>query len=171
MASGKLAENVIHFARVLRAAGLPIGPDRVVDALRALEAAGIERREDFYWTLAAVFLSKREQQELFDQAFHIFWRDPQMLERIMSLLLPQIHGRAGQAETQQAAKRLSEVLQSKRGQAQEGEQQQEIEIDATLNFSPSELLQHADFETMTGAELAQAKKLIARLRLPIPQVQ
>jgi hypothetical protein len=169
MASGKLAENVMHFARVLRAAGLPIGPDRVVDALRALQTAGIERREDFYWTLAAVFLSKREQQELFDQAFHIFWRDPQMLERIMSLLLPQIYGRAGQAEQPQAAKRLSEALYSKPEQQQQEEQQ--IEIDASLTFSPSELLQHADFETMTGAELAQAKKLIARLRLPIPEVQ
>jgi uncharacterized protein with von Willebrand factor type A (vWA) domain len=169
MASGKLAENVMHFARVLRAAGLPIGPDRVVDALRALQTAGIEQREDFYWTLAAVFLSKREQQELFDQAFHIFWRDPQMLERIMSLLLPQIYGRAGQAETPAASNRLSEALYSKREQAQQEEQQ--IEIDASLTFSQSELLQHADFETMTGAELAQAKKLIARLRLPIPEVQ
>src|ERR1035437_1452605 len=158
MASGTLAENVMHFARVLRAAGLPIGPDRVVDALRALQTAGIERREDFYWTLAAVFLSKREQQELFDQAFHIFWRDPQMLERIMSLLLPQ------------AGKRLSEALYSKREQQQQQEEQQ-IEIDASLTFSPSELLQHADFETMTGAELAQAKKLIARLRLPTPAAQ
>ena len=161
----------MHFARVLRAAGLPIGPDRVVDALRALETAGIERREDFYWTLAAVFLSKREQRELFDQAFHIFWRDPQMLERIMSLLLPQIYGRAGQAETPQASRRLSDALYSKREQAQDREQQQEIEIDASLTFSQSELLQHADFESMSGAELAQAKKLIARLRLPIPEAQ
>jgi len=169
MATGKLAENVMHFARVLRAAGLPIGPDRVVDALRALQTAGIERREDFYWTLAAVFLSKREQQELFDQAFHIFWRDPQMLERIMSLLLPQVYGRAGQAEAPQASNRLSEALYSKREQAQQEEQQ--VEIDASLTFSQSELLQHADFETMTGAELAQAKKLIARLRLPIPEVR
>jgi len=169
MAAGKLAENVMHFARVLRAAGLPIGPDRVVDALRALEAAGIERREDFYWTLAAVFLSKREQQELFDQAFHIFWRDPQMLERIMSLLLPQIDGRAGDAEQAQASRRLSEALQSKREQAQEEEQR--IESDASLSCSASELLQHADFETMSGAELAQAKKMIARLRLPIPEVR
>ena len=159
----------MHFARVLRAAGLPIGPDRVVDALRALEAAGIERREDFYWTLAAVFLSKREQQELFDQAFHIFWRDPQMLERIMSLLLPQIDGRAGDAEQAQASRRLSEALQSKREQAQEEEQR--IESDASLSCSASELLQHADFETMSGAELAQAKKMIARLRLPIPEVR
>jgi uncharacterized protein with von Willebrand factor type A (vWA) domain len=171
MATGKLAENIMHFARVLRAAGLPIGPDRVVDALRALEAAGIERREDFYWTLAAVFLSKREQQELFDQAFHIFWRDPQMLERIMSLLLPQIYGRAGQAEQPEASQRLADALYSKREQTQEEEQQQEVEIDASLTFSQSELLQHADFESMSGAELAQAKKLIARLRLPIPEAQ
>ena len=161
----------MHFARVLRAAGLPIGPDRVVDALRALETTGIERREDFYWTLAAVFLSKREQQELFDQAFHIFWRDPQLLERIMSLLLPQVYGRTGQAETPQTAKRLSEALYSKRERQQQEEQRQEIEIDASLTFSPSELLQHADFETMTSVELAQAKKLIARLRLPIPEVR
>ncbi len=161
----------MHFARVLRAAGLPIGPDRVVDALRALEAAGIERREDFYWTLAAVFLSKREQQELFDQAFHIFWRDPQMLERIMSLLLPQIYGRGGQAEQPEASQRLSDALYSKREQAQEDGQQQEIEIDASLTFSQSELLQHADFESMSGTELTQAKKLIARLRLPIPEAQ
>ena len=159
----------MHFARVLRAAGMPIGPDRVVDALRALEAAGIERREDFYWTLAAVFLSKREQQELFDQAFHIFWRDPRMLERIMSLLLPQIHGRAGRNEEAQASRRLSDALQPKRGEATD--EQQPIDIDASLACSPSELLQHADFESMSGAELAQAKRLIARLRLPIPEVQ
>jgi uncharacterized protein len=171
MATGKLAENVMHFARVLRAAGLPIGPDRVVDALRALETAGIDRREDFYWTLAAVFLSKREQQELFDQAFHIFWRDPQMLARMMSLLLPQIDGRAGDAGQVQASRRLAEALQPDRAPAQQEQQQQEVEIDASPRFSQSELLQHADFETMSGAELAQAKKLIARLRLPIPQVQ
>ena len=170
MLTGKLAENVMHFARVLRAAGLPIGPDRVVDALQALGAAGIGRREDFYWTLAAVFLSKREQQELFDQAFHIFWRDPQRLERIMSLLLPQIDGRAGQADQAQASRRLSEALHPNREQ-EKAEQQQELEIDASPTSSPGELLQHADFETMSGSELVQAKQLIARLRLPIPEVR
>ena len=80
----KLAENVIHFARVLREAGIPVGPDRVLDALRALQVTGIENRDDFYWTLAAVFLDRREHFEIFDQAFHIFWRDPRMLERVMA---------------------------------------------------------------------------------------
>jgi uncharacterized protein with von Willebrand factor type A (vWA) domain len=171
MAAGKLAENVMHFARVLRAAGLPIGPDRVVDALRALEVAGIGRREDFYWTLVTVFLSKREQQDLFDQAFHIFWRDPQMLQRIMRLMLPQIYAPAGQSEETALSKRLSEALGASDAQAQGEEQQQSAEPEAGQSFSQSELLQHADFETMTGAELAQAKKLIARLRLPIPETQ
>ncbi|MBE0613940.1 MAG: VWA domain-containing protein [Burkholderiales bacterium] len=171
MAAGKLAENIMHFARVLRAAGLPIGSDRVIDALKALEAAGIERREDFYWTLAAVFLSKREQQELFDQAFHIFWRDPQLLERVMSLLLPPIDGRAGQDERGKASRRLADALRPTQEQPQGEEQQQEIDGDAIPASSQSELLQHADFESMSGAELAQAKKLIARLRLPIPEVR
>ena len=171
MAAGKLAENIMHFARVLRAAGLPIGPDRVIDALQALETAGIAQREDFYWTLAAVFLSKREQQELFDQAFHIFWRDPRLLERIMSLL-PPIDSRAGPAGQVQASRRLAEALHPEHGQEQGEAQQQEIDIDAgPAASSQSELLQHADFEAMSAAELAQAKKLIARLRLPIPEVR
>jgi len=171
MAAGKLAENIMHFARVLRAAGLPIGPDRVVDALRALEAAGIERREDFYWTLAAVFLSKREQQELFDQAFHIFWRDPQLLERILGLLPPQAHGPVAPDGQREASRRLAEALRPRREQPQEEEPREETDIGASFSFSQRELLQHADFENMSGAELAQAKRLIARLRLPIPEAQ
>src|SRR3989304_1182540 len=51
---GRIAENVMHFARVLRAAGLPIGPDRVIDAIGAPGVAGIARRGALYWTLAPV---------------------------------------------------------------------------------------------------------------------
>ncbi len=72
-AEGKLSQNVMHFARALRQAGIAVGPDRVMDSLRALEITGVARREDFYWTLASVFLSRREQFELFDQAFRLFW--------------------------------------------------------------------------------------------------
>ncbi|MCE3248270.1 MAG: uncharacterized protein K0R41_2095, partial [Geminicoccaceae bacterium] len=50
---GRFAANVMHFARVLRTAGLPVGPGKVLDALRAVEAVGIGSRTDFYWTLHA----------------------------------------------------------------------------------------------------------------------
>jgi uncharacterized protein with von Willebrand factor type A (vWA) domain len=169
----KLAENVMHFARVLRQAGLPVGPDRVIDALRALEVAGIERREDFYWTLAAVFIDRREQFDLYDQAFHIFWRDPQLLERAMALLLPKIQGLGGQPQKDPASNRLAEAFAPKHPPARKAgeEPTPEVEIEATFTASDRELLRKADFETMTGEELAQAKKMIARLRLPIPEVR
>src|ERR1700744_4058952 len=85
---GRLYQNIMYFARALRAAGLPIGPGAVLNALQAVQAVGIENRRDFYWTLHAVFVTKHDQEEIFDQAFHIFWRNPQLLEKMMSLLLP-----------------------------------------------------------------------------------
>jgi len=169
---GRLAENVMHFARVLRTAGLPIGPDKVIDAIRALEIAGVRRRDDFYWTLHAVFVDRHEQQPIFDQAFHVFWRDPKLLEKVMQLLLPQISGR-GEAEQQALNQRLSEALAADRPGAereQPEQQEEEVEVEATLSYSAQEKLQQMDFETMTGSELAQAKAAIARLRLPIRPV-
>jgi uncharacterized protein with von Willebrand factor type A (vWA) domain len=169
---GRLAENVMHFARVLRAAGLPIGPDRVLDAVRALEVAGVERRDDFYWTLASVFLDRREQFEVYDQAFHIFWRDPQLLERVMAMFLPQVYGRQGREE-RQASSRVAEALRLKPKKPQETpiEPPQETQLDASLSFSAREVLQHADFETMTAEEIVQAKRMLANLRLPIPEIR
>src|SRR5215472_12305812 len=88
--SGRLVENLMFFARTLRAAGLPIGPGRVIEALRAVETVGIGQREDFYWALHAVFVNRQDQRPLFDQAFHVFWRNPQLLKRMMSLVLPEM---------------------------------------------------------------------------------
>jgi len=162
----------MHFARVLRQAGLPVGPDRVIDALRALQVAGIERREDFYWTLAAVFIDRREQFDLYDQAFHIFWRDPQLLERAMALLLPKMQGLEG-PQKDPGSNRLAEALAPTQAPAPKPNEEPppEVKIEATFTASDRELLRKADFETMTGEELAQAKRMIARLRLPIPEVR
>ncbi len=168
---GHFAENIMHFARVLRAAGLPIGPTRVIDALRAVEAVGIERREDFYWTLASVFLAKREHFDVFDQAFHIFWRDPQLLERAMAMLMPDDFSSAPEEE-KKTNSRVSEAFNPEQQQVRKKEEQEEkVELDATLTFSSREVLQHVDFETMTAEELAQAKSIIKRMRLPILDIR
>ena len=71
-ATGRLAENIVYFARALRAAGIPVGPGAVLDALAAVQAAGVGERADFYWTLHAVLVKKHEHSILFDQAFRIF---------------------------------------------------------------------------------------------------
>src|ERR687884_456608 len=87
-AEGRLAENILYFARALRAAGVPVGPGAVLDALAAVRAAGVGTREDFYWTLHAVFVKRHEHSVLFDQAFRMFWRRRATLEQLMSQMLP-----------------------------------------------------------------------------------
>ncbi len=168
--AGRLAENVMHFARLLRAAGLRIGPDRVIDCVRALEIAGTGRRDDWYWTMSSVLLSREEQRPIFDQAFRIFWRDPKLVEKMMQLLLPKTYGRISKEEEQQA-QRLTDALFGQQKHEPREQEQQEIELDAKLTFSSSEVLQHMDFDTMSAAELAEAKKMIAQLRLPLPEIR
>src|ERR1700730_12679653 len=104
-AQGHLLTNLMYFARTLRAAGLPIGPGKLLAAVEAVQSVGITNRQDFYWTLHAVFVNKRDQREIFDQAFHIFWRNPQLLEKMMSLLLPAIGGAQPEEEI---SRRLAE---------------------------------------------------------------
>ena len=167
---GKLAENVMHFARILRGAGLRVGPDRVIDCMRAIELAGTDRRDDFYWTMSAIFLSREEQRPIFDQAFHIFWRDPKLLEKMMQALLPATYGKTGREEEQ--SQRLTDALfnQPKREEPEE-QPEQKVELDAKLTFSSKEVLQRMDFDTMSAAELAEAKKMLAHLRLPLPEIR
>src|SRR5678815_3861794 len=136
--SQALAGNVMHFARLLRAAGLRLGPDRVLDCVRALELAGCNRREDWYWTMSAVFLSKEEQRPIFDQAFRIFWRDPKLVEQMMNALLPKTYGRAGKPEQEQS-QRLSDALFNQK-KAQQEIEEQKIDLDARLTFSSREVL-------------------------------
>jgi uncharacterized protein with von Willebrand factor type A (vWA) domain len=170
--SGRLAENVMHFARLLRAAGMRIGSDRVIDCVRALEIAGEHefplRREDWYWTMSAVLLSKEEQRPIFDQAFRIFWRDPKLAERMMSLLLPQAFGRQAKPEEQQS-QRLTDALF--REQREEDQPSQKLELEARLTFSSREVLSRMDFDTMSAAELVEAKRMLSQLRLPLPLIR
>ena len=168
MNQGRLAENVMHFSRLLRAAGLRIGPDRVVDAVNALEIAGAHRREDWYWTMSAVLLSKQEQRPIFDQAFNIFWRDPKLAERMMQLMLPKAHGRAPKPEEQQS-QRLTDALYDQKRKLEE--QSERVELEARLTFSSREVLQRMDFDTMSAAELAEARRMIGQLRLPLPVIR
>jgi uncharacterized protein with von Willebrand factor type A (vWA) domain len=169
---GQIATNIMHFARVLRAAGLPIGPGKVIDVVHAMEQTGLGRRDDFYWTLHAVFVNRRDQRELFDQAFHVFWRNPQILERMMSMVLPT--ARPGEAEVPKSdiSPRIAEALTA--GTTPQDDvktrETEEVEFDATLTFSQDEVLREMDFEKMTVPEIESAKSAMRQMRLPIMEV-
>src|ERR1043166_135674 len=105
---GRLLANLMHFGRTLRAAGLPVGPGKVLDAVAAVEAIGIANRSDFYWALHSVFVNRADQRQLFDQAFHVFWRNPELLKKMLALVLPQMNVQAPPAEGKEVLRRLPE---------------------------------------------------------------
>ncbi len=165
--SHHIVDNLVHFARVLRAAGLPTGPDRVLRAIEAIELVGVARRSDVHAALTAVMLDRHEHQAVFDAAFEAFWRDPKLLERLMYLALPKVSGRA--EPEPQAPRRLQEALGARPpGTApREPLEGSEERFEATLTWSDRERLQHADFASMSSAEFALAKRLAQSMPLPL----
>ncbi len=153
----RLAENILLFCRTLRKAGLPIGPGKVLEAIAAVACAGIARRDDFYWALRSVLVNDPSQFRLFDQAFHIFFRNPRLLERMMALLLPRVTRDQGEASAQAGIRRLLEALSDQ----EESEDNEALpEIDRAGSYSHREILRRKDFEQMSLQELADARQLL-----------
>ena len=163
MAYGRLAENILYFARAMRAAGIPVGPGAVLDALEALDVARIGDREDFYWTLHAVLVKRHEHTILFDQAFRIFFRKRGYIEKMIASMLPGTPATAPNAPPP-GAQRIQEALF---GGLNVREDKSEVEVDARLTVSDREILQKKDFAQMTAVEIAAAKQAIARLALAL----
>ncbi len=161
---GRLAENVVHFARVLRAAGVPLGTDRVLLALQALKVAGIESRRDFHAVLAACLIDRAQHRLLFEQAFHIFWKDPDLLGQMLRLLLPQVSQKKGGAPPAPPEnRRLGEALAPELPRPPQEQESERVEIDAQLSWTNREQLRKADFDTMSTAEWAAAKRTLATI--------
>jgi uncharacterized protein with von Willebrand factor type A (vWA) domain len=167
MNEGRLAENILYFARALRAAGIPVGPGAVLDALEALGVAHVGARDDFYWTLHSVFVKRHEHTILFDQAFRIFFRKRGYIDKMIASMLPETQAGAPKAPPP-GAQRVQEALFS--GLAR-NEDKSEVEVDARLTVSDREVLQTKDFAQMTAAEIAAAREAISRLTLPLDEVR
>jgi len=160
---GQLADNVLHFTRVLRKAGLPIGTDRPLLALQALQIAGVSSRIDLYAVLRACLIDRIEHRALFDQAFRVFWSDPERLEEILRLLLPPTPGRASVRPG--PSERLREALGSGAARwPQRAEVAPErVAVDGQMSSSDREQLRKVDFDSMTSAEWSAALRVIAAL--------
>jgi uncharacterized protein len=161
---GRLPENVIGFCRTLRQAGVPLGPGEIADALLALRATGVARREDVYRALRAVLVKDPAHFRVFRQAFHVWFRNPRLLERIPALVLPPA---ADQGGAEPPVRRLLEALAAgERAHAEDATP----ELDRSLTWSSREVLAQKDFEQMSAAELGAAKDLLRRKIAPLDDV-
>ncbi len=164
--SRSISEVALHFIRVLRHAGVPVGPGAAIDALRALELVGIARRADTRSALRACLAQRHEQHALFDQAFDLFWS-----RALQANATPSLEAVAApKRKEDEVAPRLAQALLR---EGLTGAPQQPRAVERSLHvasFSADDALRRKDFEQMSTTELAVAQDAIARLALPTPRM-
>lgn len=167
---GQLAANILNFVRLLRGAGIAVGPAKVLDAVAAVARVGVARKDDFYWTLHAVLVPRYDQHEIFDQAFKIFWQNPDLEGPPQGQPSGTNNGADNGIEEALTpiARRLADALIDE-GQPQ-SDDESDHEPDAAMTWSASAQLGQKDFEQMSTAEIEAAKRAIARMRLPVPEL-
>ena len=167
--NGKLADNIVYFARALRKAGLRVGPGSVADAVSAVLAAGISSREDFYWTLHAVLVNRHEDHAVFDSAFHMFWKSRGLVEKLLAMLSPVAPATKEKEKPAAGEKRASDALMGQ--EENDRSKWEEIEIDARFSLSANEVLRSRDFAQMSAEEIVAAQRAMAELVMPRDMVK
>lgn len=168
-AGGHLAENVAFFGRALRQAGMAVGPGAMLDAVAAIEAIGIGHKEEFRAALEAVFVKRRQDADLFDQAFRLFWRRRALLEKMMASMMPVAPGDPD-SRREEALRRLTEALFQPKPPEDQPERER-VDLDSRLTVSDIEVFRSRDFDGMSALELAEAKREVARLVMPLQHVK
>lgn len=168
---GKLADNITHFARALRKAGLKIGPGAVIDAVEAVEAIGIGSREEFYTALFSVFVKRHEDKVVFDEAFRLFWRSRELIAKMLQMMLPGTPDIGRKEKSRAGQSRAADALVAEKDRKSAKRDEPEVEFDARFTMSGSEVLRTMDFAQMSAKELANAKAEIARITLPFDEVR
>jgi len=167
--SGRLPQNIIYFCRALRRAGVPVGTAQVKDAIRAVETVGFTKRDDFFTTLQACLVTRVEHMQVFLQVFNMFWRDPEFLENMMQMMLPMLQNNEVPQKPKDAQTRAAEAMSEGLGRDVPQKKREELVMDAQFSTSVAERLGAMDFEQMSVAELRDAEKAIAGMRLDLPK--
>src|ERR1700761_1220442 len=120
--TGRTADNIVGFARALRAAGIPVGPGAVIDAMTAVQLVDIGNRADVFTTLQAIFVKRHEHALIFAQAFDLFFRAAeewkQMLDSVPLPDQPRKKPQAGSRRLQEAFAR-TQMSETPQAQAEE----------------------------------------------------
>ena len=164
--SGKLPDNIVGFARALRRAGVPVDSSRMALAIDATGLVGIERKDDLQSALRSVFVSRQQDNEVFDQLFDALFRNPELAQQLLAQMLPKVR----QARPVQRKARVQEALAAARTPAQGPRKESEVQLDAAMTASDLERLRHADFAGLNASEYRLIEQLVRSVPLPLPPV-
>ena len=142
-----VATHVVTFGRVLREAGLEVGPGRLVDALTGLDRVDLTRQDDVYWTLRQTLVARHEDLEAFDLAFRAwFLRAP----------TAPVFRRETEVQSLRLLRRGTEPKQGEDDGGAGGEL-------TTLGYSSEELLRERDFADLTRDEFDEVARLVSEI--------
>jgi len=168
--SGKLADNITGFGRALRRAGVRVDSARIALAAEAALAVGLEAKADVSAAMEAVMVSREQDRLVFRELFDVFFRNPEVAQKLLSQLLPSAEGKA---EPSKRRPRVREALSPQKAfghQAKPKEEDQKVEFDAAMTASDLQRLKHADFNALSATEYRLVERLARDVRLPLPYV-
>jgi hypothetical protein len=160
-----LAPNLLAFVRLLRRAGLPVGPGEALLATEALSIAGVQDRAVVKSALRATLVRRHEQSGIFDAAFDLFWRDPERARAAAALAM--LDAQKPEDKARPGGRRLAEAMANRPPPPPREAPEQPPMQDAAMTVSEREQLQAMDFEAMSATEIAAARQEIRKLVLPL----
>ncbi|MCY7318359.1 MAG: VWA domain-containing protein [Ramlibacter sp.] len=166
--TGKLADNITGFGRALRRAGVPVDGARIALAQQAMQLVGVAAKADIGAAMEAVMVSCEQDRMVFRELFDVYFRDPQMANKLLAQMLPSAQGKA---EPSKRRPRVNEALAPRKPPGQSvPAPDQEVDFDAAMTASDLNLLRHADFGALGASEYQLLARLARDIRLPVPQV-
>jgi len=152
----ELSAHVVAFSRFLRSKGLPIGPDREADALKALIEIEVGEEEQFYLAMRSIFPQNRKQLREFDEYYFKYWKEL---------------AKAVDSKIKDDAK---ESEQKKKKPKQNGEAafealknwlngNKQTQAEELASYSLGEPLMQKDFGSYTDDDLHEARRLVRQL--------
>lgn len=166
--TGKLADNITGFGRALRRAGVPVDGARIALAQQAMQLVGVAAKADIGAAMEAVMVSCEQDRMVFRELFDVYFRDPQMANKLLAQMLPSAQGKA---EPSKRRPRVNEALAPRKPPGQSvPAPDQEVDFDAAMTASDLNLLRHADFGALGASEYQLLARLARDIRLPVPLV-
>ena len=165
----KLDKNVIFFARLLRASGISLSSDSILEAIESIKLVGIENKKSFFYALQTCLIKRPEDMKIFAQAFSLFWQNPKFRDRIRDLLLPQTRMQGAEEEKEELAKRIQDTLSTPENSKSRVVEEETLLIDTSGTASDNQLFKDKDFEMMSKDELQMASQSIKELLIKIPR--
>ncbi|CAI8003658.1 hypothetical protein GBAR_LOCUS3721 [Geodia barretti] len=158
---GHILPNLLRFAEVLRRVGLDAGPASVMDMVRATEHVHIGRRAEFYQAARSIFVHRKQDLPVFDEAFNVFWRKPNTARSGMDL---RSMGEQRRFRKPQVSAGHDEPMDDALALDGDPDDDSVSNIDLTRTYSAREVLREKDFAQFAGHEVAEARRMMASLR-------